>query len=184
MKHCTRGIQRSPEVRASINAQSVHTFSLYLRTTIHASGRFTCTGKQHLSGFILIIFLHSDTQEISQKKRMGTSIPCHGYLSFINWARTCSRTYEVFNAIFMVMNIIRHWNFVDIQLLRRSIINQSGPYNRCIAFLFSVNLWDARHSLLDTANITFETTTACVCLQSCTCAVYVYLTLYIPNTVV
>ena len=39
------------------------------------------------------------------------------------------------------------------------------------SFLFLVNLWDARHGLLDSANITFETTTACVCLQSCSCAV-------------
>ena len=45
MKYCTRGIQRGPEVRASINAQSVHTFTMQLRTTIHASGQFTCTGK-------------------------------------------------------------------------------------------------------------------------------------------
>ena len=40
-----------------------------------------------------------------------------------------------------------------------------------ILFLFLVNLWDARHGLLDSANITFETTTACVCLQTCSCAV-------------
>ncbi|XP_028409635.1 hapless 2-like [Dendronephthya gigantea] len=76
MKHCTRGIRRSPEEKASINAQSVHTFTFPLRTTVHASGKFMCT----------------------------------------------------------------------------------------------MNLWDSRHGLLDSANITFETTTACVCLQSCSCA--------------
>ena len=50
-----------------------------------------------------------------------------------------------------------------------------------ILFLFLVNLWDSRHGLLDSANITFETTTACVCLQTCSCAVGFLMNYFLPS---
>lgn len=105
MKYCTRGIQRAPEVKASINAQSVHTFTLRLRTTIHDSGAFTCTGR-----YINCYIFYRLGRDVQEK--------------------------HLFISIFIL-----------------------------------VNLWDARHGLLDSANITFETTSACVCLQDCSCTV-------------
>ena len=53
------------------------------------------------------------------------------------------------------------------QRARRVLRAATNEYS----FFFLVNLWDARHGLLDSANITFETTRACVCIQTCSCAV-------------
>ena len=70
MKYCTRGIQRSPEQKASINAQSVHTFTLQLRTTIHASGKFMCTGG---AGYVRLLNVSGSHRIVMSKITVNTT---------------------------------------------------------------------------------------------------------------
>ena len=94
MKYCNRGIQRSPEVKATINAQSVHTFTLHLRTTIHASGQFMCTGRYHLS-YCCQIKMHGMFIIYSKYSDSLAGVPCMDVFRRLQLISRQRRTVEI-----------------------------------------------------------------------------------------